>query len=266
MDVARRYAHLVSHSATAALCRCLPGVCPWCILKSRHGDVAHALSLWQTRRDGLPEGCARGRFVLQHVKTWIVELTQADIKEELVEPTEADPTEIDTESTEPPERFSVWTPSASSALPASSFCRGCPQDASKSTTPSGGRSSLPQSRPLLAPPPGLPPPPPPPLPLVSPRRGGGVMLQSSREPPFVPTSWVGTQVWQFWAGRKSRWRDYSLEISAALSFMALYGPAEADFDIQGWRYRINIVNLTQNNAATDSGPRAIRRRPVDAAD
>ena len=55
-------------------------------------------------------------------------------------------------------------------------------------------------------------------------------------------------------------------VSASLTYMVAHGPEEADFNIDGKTYRINVRTMTQDNLWTGMPPRAIRVRPVDEAD
>ena len=70
-------------------------------------------------------------------------------------------------------------------------------------------------------------------------------------------------MWQFWAGRRTGWQNYSESVSASLSYMAAHGPVEAEFIIAGATYRINVVQMTQDNQYTGAAPREIRVRPAD---
>ena len=48
--------------------------------------------------------------------------------------------------------------------------------------------------------------------------------------------------------------------------MSAHGPVEADFQIAGATYRINVLQMSQDNQDTDAPVRQIRVRPVDEAD
>ena len=252
---------LCAHSPSVALRRCLPGICPWCTLRCRHGDVVSAVESFKRRRSDLPTNCSRGSFMLMHCKRWIMELTSADMRGELAGPETA--TEVLDSSLAPV--FNTFSAAVASS------------SASRSSTDGGGPCPrLPEQRagaigfPPPPPPPGLeglaaglsqstlPPPPPPPVAHGAQWRPSGVFGAAQ---PWAPVS-----VWQYWAGKRTKWQDYSAEVSASLTFMAAHGPAEADFMISGASYRINVEEMTQNNKGTDQPPRAIRVRPVDEAD
>ena len=73
-------------------------------------------------------------------------------------------------------------------------------------------------------------------------------------------------MWQYWGGRRTGWQNYSESVSASLTYMSAHGPVEADFQIAGATYRINVLQMSQDNQDTDAPVRQIRVRPVDEAD
>ena len=255
---------LAYHMPSVALCQCLPGMCPWCVLNCRHGEAGQALKIWKRRKTDLSEDCAWGRFMLNHCKMWILELCKADMKGELKEgkPTQ----EVLTSNMDMV--FNTITggggSSSSSRVLINKITCPCPcvqrADACDSepppTLPAGlaGDDSEGRSNPL-------------PWTLPSPE-----VHDSGRHPHGVLEAALGNQllspdiVWQYWAGRRSRWRNYDAEMSASLTFMAAYGPVEAQFLISGANYRINVQTMIQDNMATGLPPRAIRVKPVDEAD
>ena len=254
-------APLFAHSPSVALCVCLPGMCSLCALKCRHGDVRQALETWKKRRVDLPSDCTRGRFMLLHCKQWIVELCTADMRGELEGP--KPPPEVLASNLD--QHANTFTAAVASS------------SASRSSTDGGGPCPrLPERRAGAI---GLPPPPPPPgleglaggqcRSTLPPPRPSPAARGAQWRPSGVPGAtepWAPVSVWQYWAGKRTMWQDYSAEVSASLSYMAAHGPAEADFMISGACYCINVQRMTQDNQGTDQPPRAIRVRPVEEAD
>ena len=229
----------MAHHPSDALRRCIRGVCPWCVLQVQHGNLREALHSFNSRRMSLEPDCTRGRFILQHCKIWIADLVEADIDQGF----ESSSTD---EDLVPPTPFSIFTPGASGGASAGHAASSSSSGACCAT---GGNLMPP-------PPPGLAPwsswiplPAPPPVP------GSGWLSRGH--------GWIPDQVWQYWGGRKTKWQDYSPEVSAALACMAREGPPSRDFGLGGCTYRINVVALTQNRLDTDAPSREIRVRPDD---
>ena len=250
-------AHLLERTPSAALCHCQPGVCPWCILQCRHGDLADFLDKFSRRRELLPAECTRGRFILQHCKVWVIDMAEADSVGELEVTTSAEQEDA------PPlaSAFSIFGgPIGGSARPSSWLSNG----------------------PTQAPPPPShdpPPPPPPParnsapfLPLPGwqralPSAAGAASSTSSGSPWPGPGwysgifGWAGLDTWQFWAGARTKWVDYPPEISARLSVMQREGPRWTEYTVNDQTYILDVEKMQQDNPATGRPPRKIRIRP-----
>lgn len=254
-----RMQFLCDRTPSPALAECLPGVCPWCVVKARHGDFRHAVATIQQRRALLPSQGSSGRFILQHCQNWLTELAEADAAGELrmVHPG-------DVPHTVPPPAFTIAPGLPRSSASASSSVPACPAGPSGHWRPWSSQPSTSawletalvpsqlahatgDSSRIPPPPPGissvLPPPPPPP----------------SHQPADFVT-------WEVWGGKRTKWIPYSMPICLALSRMEVEGPAQADFTHNGTRYTINVQTMEQNNPATEHGPRMIRKRPTEEAD
>ena len=257
-------AALAHHIPSEALRRCLPGLCPWCVLKCRHGDVEQALQSWTRRKADMPSDCNRGRFMLMHCKNWLVALCKADMKGELKEGEVAQEGFLDPSMDTV---FNLFTGGGGSSSSSRSTANKitCPR-------PREQRADAPDSEPPPPPPPAhvgddsygrsnTPPPPPPPLQVP----GAGMHPHGVLEAALGNQPWSPDIVWQYWAGRRGKWQNYSAEVSASLTRMAAHGPVEAEFLIAGANYRINVQTMNQDNMATDQPPRSIRVRPVEEA-
>ena len=255
-----QYAYLVNRTPTPALTICSTGVCPWCVLCCRHGDVSHALAQFRVRRSQLLHTSSRGRFMLEHCRLWILELAAADAAGTLTQPSVYE----ETATAALPKRFSTRLPPASSVAAgtssASHWLGAGPVAAASSSTP---------PPPPVCPPSTLPPPPGLALPESAapsdqpPNVGASWLYQSQIDGSY---QWVPRDIWQFWAGKRTKWQAYSLGGCAALSHMALHGPFEHVFSIEERRYCINVRDLTQKCLETDGEARVIRIQPVEEAD
>ena len=259
-DEEARLGHLLGREPSDAMCRCLPGICPWCVLRCRHGDLRDGLSSCRERREYISDSCPRGRFILQHCKTWIIDLAEADARQPMSASSSSDEVPGAQELDRP---FDTFTPAA-------------PTTGWLSTPPAHGSSVFPPP-PCWAPPPSPPPPPglqnqeagwalalpppPPPVKAATPgmlgwRSSGTAASSGSAGQPLC-------DAWQYYAGRKQGWVDYPHNVSRALSCMCREGPYQMPVVLNGRNYNLDVETMTQNNPATRNPPRAIRVRPPE---
>ena len=270
----RLYAELCSHVPSDALKECIPGVCPWCCLHCIHGDVAGALSSTHSRKRALSPDAHRGRFILKHSITWILERARLDVLGELetvTEITQRAPRPVRPSDDHTAQR--PWQASAtaaggssgsSSTLPApfSVFASRVPPPPTTADHPASRAPPRPHNvqAPPLPPPPGL---------EIFDKRSESWSIWM---PPPQQTSDAGSQRtreeprpvmrWEYWGGKTTRWAPYDDHVSAELSNMVSSGRRSAVFVIAGSRYEIDVVSCTQNNVDTDLNPRTIRATPT----
>lgn len=252
------YAPLLDLPRSPALAACLPGICPWCVLRCRHGDVRHALQNVSGRRSHLPMNSGRGRFILQHCLQWIIERAQEAAAGTLVDP------DMDAQTMEAWGDVSRTLGLGALAQPPAGAAEGStsawlgPESWLGWSEPTAARRQPPPQIPPMryagasssaswaAPPPPSSEPPPPPPP-----------------PPGLPTS---SGIWEVWGGRSTKWVRYPDHVCQQLTHMAAHGTAGAWFFVEGKRRWINVRECTQTTEDSDNPPRKIRIRPTETDD
>ena len=255
-DLEEKYAALLAMPDCPALAACLPGLCPWCLLRCRHGDLRHALQNVTGRRSVLPLHSGRGRFILQHCLMWIIELAEEAAKGTLEDPD--DNTAQLEVWREVSSQFGLGTLSGQGAGASSaSAAQWLGPDNWPGWSPRGSASirgpspQVPPMRYARHPSPTSHPPPPPPSSELPP------------PPPPPPPAAASRCSWEVWGGKKSKWVPYPAAVSERLTHMAAHGPPAAWFHVAGWNRWIDVHALTQTTEGSDNEPRKIRTRPVD---
>ena len=214
------------------------------------------MAMFTRRRELQPSSCTRGRFILLHCKSWIIERTEADCAGKLprrrsaVQEGRASCTALG---------FSLFGPSPDGlALPSSWL----DARAREIATPPPPHDPTP---------PRIPPPLTPPARFASPRgqpssSSTGRASSSSQSPFACPGPgwyfsqgrWVPLETWQFWAGAMAGWVDYPPEISARLSAMHRDGPRRTEYAANGQSYILDVELMQQADVGSDRPPRRIR--------
>ena len=257
-DLEEKYAALLAMPFSPALATCLPGICPWCTLRCRHGDLRQAMQNVTGRRQHLPLSSGHGRFILQHCLMWVIELAQQAAAGTLADP-DNDATALE-EWRQASSQLGLGALSgqAAGASSASTSAFMGPEAWLGWSQRGGARPPKPPQVPYFRyarhPSPASHPPPPPPS------------SEPPLPPPPPPRAAPATGIWEVWGGARTKWVRYPADVSEQLTAMTEHGPPAAWFHVAGWHRWIDVRELTQTTEGSDNAPRKIRMRPVEGAE
>ena len=248
------HADLITHKASSALCLCILGVCPWCVLRSKHGDLRDALVCFHRRTAEIESSHgSKARFILRDCREWIIDLVAADRRSELHETSDSIGS---LQSGTTTGSGGVWgkNPYIDDFLRFSVHdTQSAAADSSAQMTSSGATSSSSQRATAL--------------PLVIAQHANLSMLACASAMTGGTLRTVNSTgvVWQWRAGgRRKSWRDYDDFVCATLNQMVASGEEKQMFLIEKeWYYEINVATKTQTSM-TNGTQRRIRVRPSDA--
>lgn len=252
---------------------CMPGVCPWCLLNAPHHDLKEAehravIMLAELDRVRAPHWA--GHLVLLLVNWCRVERLQ--FHAEVLDPdvVRVSLHELGTYAGLPvPRVFDTFSAAAgaSSSAARPAYPKPKPAPGPEMPPPAAadpGASAQPRKQVRIVSPTrtSVPPPPPP--------RG----LPLSPPPCPAAAAWLqpavgnSSDIWEYFAGRKTGWVPYDLDTQGKLRAAHAIGGAQIRIWVDGWEYWIDNrpSHMTQTNPKYENEPRKIRIRPPDHAD